>query len=59
MVSYIPMYEDIYDGNVEEILYTSRILRENFKRMNTKEDHVNQDSDITVLLLLWIHYKRQ
>ena len=41
IVTYIPEYNDIYQGNIEEMVYTSRILRENLKRMKTAEDHVN------------------
>ena len=40
IVTYIPEYNDIYQGNIEEMVYTSRILRENLKRMKTPEDHV-------------------
>ena len=41
IVTYIPEYNDIYQGNIEEMVYTSRILMENLKKMKTPEDHDN------------------
>ena len=54
LITYIPYYE-IYNGTVEEMVYTSRILRDNFKRLNTKTTtwtrYINLCSTITVWLL--------
>ena len=36
LVTYIPDYSDIYNGTLEEMVYTSRIIRDNFKKLNTK-----------------------
>ena len=42
IVTYVPDYNDIYNGTIEEMLYTCRILKENYKLYTSqKEDHVN------------------
>ena len=33
ILTYIPKYEDIFVGEIEEQIYSSRILKENFRLM--------------------------
>ena len=34
--SYIPDYSDIYNSTLEEMVYTGEIIKDNFKKLNTK-----------------------
>ena len=35
IVIYIPDYDDIHNGTIEEMLYIARIIKDNFKTFNT------------------------
>ena len=35
LITYIPQYCELYNGSLEEQLYVSRLLKDNFRRRNT------------------------
>ena len=49
MVTYIPNITDIYKKEVEEQLYASRILQNNYCRMKAQEDQVNRLNSFVLL----------
>ena len=41
MISYLPEYTDLFEGNLDEQVYVSRVLKENFKRRKQFMDENN------------------
>ena len=41
LATYIPEYHDLYNENIEDMVYIERILKDNLMRINSLEDHAN------------------
>ena len=37
----IPEYDNLYNENIEDMVYIARIFKDNLMRINSLEDHVN------------------
>ena len=63
IISYIPTYEDLFRGDIEDQIYISRISRQNLSTMKAQRTMWTGDyslcSTVTwYMLQLWMHNKK-